>query len=82
MLFKACDICQRTRIKLLKHCPDYPRIPVDYSAMESFLGDIKFSLKGFDDFNILVTTCEIINFALCDTNKIKKSQRHCRSLDP
>ena len=62
MLVKAYNICQITNIQLLRHIHLYPRIPVDYSPMESLSIDLKVMLKRFDDFEYLfVATWEIIN---------------------
>ena len=62
---KACNMCQRTRNKLLKNRPFHPRIPIDYSIMEYLSLDIKFMPKGFNDFKyLLAATCRITNFVL------------------
>ena len=65
MFFKACDICQGTRIKSLKNRLYHVSIPVDYSPVECLSADIKFMMMGFDDYKyLLVTTYEITNFIL------------------
>ena len=71
----ASDICQRTGIKSLKNRPYHPRILVDYSLVEVLSVDIKFILKGFDDFKyLLITTCEITNFVLAILNTFRTMQ--------
>ena len=75
MFVKACDICQKTKIKFLQHRPYPLRIPVDYSWIESLLVDIKFMPKGFDGLNyFLVANWKITNFILAILIEYKTAQ--------
>ena len=80
MFVKDYDICQRTRIKSLKHRPYHSRIPLDYSPMKDLLSAMKLMPKGFNDFKYpLVTTCEIVNFVLA-TPINSEQYNHCSNL--
>ena len=48
ILIKSCDICQRTKFKLLKNRHYHPRKPVDDSPMDILSVDIRSMQNGFN----------------------------------
>ena len=63
MFVKAYIICQKERAKPHRSC--HPKIPINYSPMESLTVGIKLMPLRFDDFrHLLVVTFEITNFVL------------------